>query len=378
MLDRENFMLKQMGAMYLILGTCVAAGMLGLPIATAQNSYGLTVMMVLSAWSLMTLGAWCLLQVNLWLEPGTNLISMSSQTLGPVIKSITWVVYLMLLYSLICAYLAASGDVFQTLLSQIHIHIPRWLATVSATVILGGIVYRGIRSVDLVNRFLMTVKLLVCLLLILAVIPHAHTSMLKIGGSQWHGASWLVIVCSFGYAIILPSIREYLQSNKKQLTIVLLIGSILPVILYLVWIAVIQGALTRSGVHGLLAMNGSDNTNSMLMLEIVRLTHYGFIQSIGVMFISICSVTGLLGVSLCLMDFLADGLHKEKQGHHKIILAAITFTPPMLIVLLRPSIFIHALAYAGMCCLYILVALPIAMYIVGKFNGLASIKGLHC
>ena len=362
--------MKQLGALYLILGTCIAGGLLGLPVVTASGHYALSVLYVVLAWVLMTAGAWCILQVNLWLPAGTNLISMSTITLGKYIKMVTWVVYLLLLYSLICAYLAAAGDVLKALLAMLHIATPRWLATLLATVLLGSIIYAGIRQVDLLNRLLMSVKIAICVLLLLLVAPHMQLSHLQLGNWQWHTSAWMVVICSFGYAIIIPSIREYLHSDRKQLTRVVWIGSLIPVVLYLLWIAVVQGALSRSGAHGLLAMNHSANTNSMLMSQLAALTHHPLLRTISVVFVSICSVTGLLGVSLCLVDFLGDGLNLARTGLTRLLLVLLTFVPPMIIVMVNPAIFIHALAYAGMCCIYVLVVLPIAMYIAGRRQGL--------
>ncbi|OGT49412.1 MAG: hypothetical protein A3E82_06365 [Gammaproteobacteria bacterium RIFCSPHIGHO2_12_FULL_38_11] len=355
-------MLKQFGSVYLILGTCIAAGMLGLPIVTAQYHFALTSIMIISAWLLMSLGAWCLLQVNLTMPKGANFISMSEATLGKTAKIFTWFVYLMLLYSLICAYLSASGDLLQTLARDMHIIIPRWSATTLATLILGGIVYRGIRSVDIINRFLMSTKFIICMLLIASVLPFTHLHRLAAGNWHFTFGTWLVVITSFGYASILPSIRDYLGNNKKQLTRVIFIGSIIPMILYFIWIAVIQGSLQRFGAHGLTSMNNSPNTSSLLMSEITALTHHVIIKSISIVFISICSVTGFLSVALSLMDVLTDGFKREKHGSHRIWIAAIAFLPPMLIVIIDPAIFIRALSYAGICCLYILVALPAAMF----------------
>ena len=185
---------KQFGAIYLILGTCIAAGLLGLPVVTAQHDFTITVLMIISAWILMTTGAWCLLQVTLSMPAGANLITMSQKTLGNTVKIITWCVYLLLLYSLICAYLAASGDLLQHLFSDMHTNIPRYLATIFAALILGGIVTNGIRSVDLVNRVLMSTKIIICLLLIGSVIPFTHFKNLTLGDSHWDGSAWLVII----------------------------------------------------------------------------------------------------------------------------------------------------------------------------------------
>ena len=342
--------------------------MLGLPVVTAQYHFGLTALMIISAWMLMTLGAWCLLQVNCAMPSGSNLISMSEARLGNTVKWITWCIYLLLLYSLICAYAAAAGDLLHTFLRNMHLTIPRWSATLVAVFILGSIVTHGIRSVDYVNRLLMSAKLIICLLLISAVTPFSHPAHLSQGDLHWHSSSWLVIICAFGYAIILPSIRDYIGNNKKELTRIVIIGSLTPMILYFIWVAVIQGALPRFGDHSLSAMNHSANTNSMLMSAIAQLTHLKIIKTLSVVFISICSITGFLGVSLCLMDFLSDGLKRKKQGGNRAVLATITFLPPALIVIFNPAIFTSALAYAGAFCLYILVGLPIAMFIAQKIQ----------
>lgn len=361
---------KQFGAIYLILGTCIAAGLLGLPVVTAQHNFIITSLMIVSAWVFMTIGAWCLLQVTLLMPPHANLISMSQKTLGSAIKILTWFIYLFLLYSLICAYLAASGDLLQHLLKAMHFDIPRSLATILAVLILGAIVTHGIRSVDMVNRILMSTKIIICLLVIITVIPFAHLKNISmhIGNANWNNSAWLVIICAFGYAIILPSIREYLGNNKKVLTRVVMIGSFIPMILYFVWIAVIQGALPR---HDLIAMNNSAHTNSLLMSHIAALTHHNIIKLLSIVFISICSVTGFLGVSLCLIDFLADGTKMIKQGKNKFILAMFAFIPPAVIVIVDPAIFIRALYWAGACCLYILIALPVGMYIALRFTARA-------
>lgn len=363
-------MLKQFGAIYLILGTCIAAGMLSLPIVTAQYHFMLTAIMIFSAWLIMSTGAWCLLQVNMQMPHGANFISMSRTTLGHTVKTITWFIYLMLLYSLICAYLSASGDLLQTLCRDLHFFIPRWMATILATCILGSVVYRGIQSVDMANRWLMSAKFIICMLLIGSVLPFSHISQLTGGNWNMTTNAWLVVITSFGYGSILPSVRDYLDNHQKQLTRVILIGGIVPMILYFIWIATIQGALPRFGAHSLSAMNNSANTNSLLMMQIASLTHHNMIKSISVIFISICSITGFLSVALSLMDVLTDGFKRERYGTHRLWIALLVFLPPTLIVIFDPAIFIRALAYAGVCCLYILVALPIAMYIALKRKGI--------
>ncbi|OGT53778.1 MAG: hypothetical protein A3E84_02105 [Gammaproteobacteria bacterium RIFCSPHIGHO2_12_FULL_42_13] len=348
---------KTFGALYLILGTCIAAGMLGLPIVSAEAHFLATFIMLLCAWALMTGGAWCLLQVNLRMPLGVNFITMSEKTLGRLGKTVTWVIYLLFMLSLLCAYLSASSDLLHVFFESLRIPVPRSLCTVIAVIILGGVVYRGISTVDMINRFLMSAKLFICFIVMIAVFPHSHLSNLPATHWRFNGDTLLVMITAFGYATILPSIRDYLGDDRKKLLRIFLGGSLIPITLYLIWILLIQGALPSTE---LVAMNHSANTNSLLMHALASLTHHPIIESISIMFVSICSITGFLGTSLAFVDALRDGMH---DAFSRLSLLLIALFPPMLVVIFYPAIFIQALAYAGMCCLYLLVLLPVMMYV---------------
>lgn len=358
---------KIIGSILMILGTSVGAGMLALPIASAQEHYLFTALLMVISWSAMTLGAFSLLEVSLWMKPGTNIITMANNTLGSLGKVFAWFVYLLLLYSLLCAYLSGAGGILQALLGYLHITLPRYVATTLALLLLGSIVYQGISSIDLVNRVLMGTKLIAYVILVLAVMPHIHLSYLTQGNYKIVGGTIMVMLTSFGYAIIVPSLRTYLNSDLKALKKVILIGSCLPLLIYLLWIVVIQGVIPRTGDLGLIKMLTSSNTNSLLMVSISTLIHSVWIKNIATLFISICAITSFLGVSLCITDFIADGLQRSKKGKDGMIVYAITYLPPFAIVLLAPGVFIKALSYAGICCVLLLILLPAAMLYSGRY-----------
>jgi tyrosine-specific transport protein len=358
---------RDIGCILLILGTTVGAAMLALPVVTAAESYWVTLLVVVGCWAAMTAGAWALMRVNCALPMGSNLLSMAKATTGPIGYWVTWVSYLMLLYALICAYLAGSSDVVQALLAGVHIELARWVATVLTAAILAAIVYRGIASVDWANRALMAIKLIALFILIVVISPNSHWSMLTVTEKSSPPVSTvMVVLTSFGFAIILPSIRVYLGDNQQRLRRVLWIGSLLPLFLYLVWIFLIQGAVLRSGPTGLIAMNNSAHTNSLLMQDLVYLTHSSWLHAVSRIFVSICALTAFLGVSMCLFDFLSDGLQKTRLGAGRLRLAALTYLPPLLIVLFDPRLFTQALAYAGVLCVVVLIIMPAAMYFFAR------------
>ena len=60
---------KMIGSVLLIVGTAIGAGMLALPIATAQLGFAGSIILLFVSWFVMTGGAFLLLEVNLWMPP---------------------------------------------------------------------------------------------------------------------------------------------------------------------------------------------------------------------------------------------------------------------------------------------------------------------
>ena len=78
--------------------------------------------------------------------------------------------------------------------------------------------------------------------------------------------------------------------------------------------------------------------------------------------------TSFLGVTLGLLDFLADGLKKTKRGWSHLQLACLTFGPPLIIAMIYPSLFLIALTFAGgIGCALLLGLLPVLMVWVARY-----------
>jgi tyrosine-specific transport protein len=366
MTDWEGFFmnLKVIGGILMILGTSIGAGMLALPVASASAGFASSAVLLILCWLGMTIGAFLILEVILWLPEDTNLISMVKLTLGKPGQIIAWLSYLMLLYTLLCAYISGNSDVLQSILQACHLYVPRWLATILAVMLLGGVVYCGVYSVDMVNRALMTGKILIYLLLVLAIVPHIHAAQLIVHHSKVTIITVMVMITSFGYAIIVPSLRTYFKSNVRQLKKVIFIGSLIPLIFYIVWVAIVQGVLS---VHVLKQLAVSAHTTTGLAKHLSTTVNSTVMGNFVHIFTSICALTSFLGVSLCLFDFLADGLQLKKHGFSGMSVSMITFVPPMLIILLFPGAFIYALSYAGIFVVIILMLFPAMMAWSGRY-----------
>lgn len=376
-LNRLKMNARTIGGILLIVGTSIGGGMLALPIANAATGFWQSSFFLFVCWIFMTLGAFFILEANLYLASGKNMVSMAAATLGNWGILVTWLSYVFLLYSLLCAYISGGTDVFNSLFLKIGIHLRTWQASTLFTFVFGLVVYGGIRQVDLLNRCLMFGKLAIYILLIFLITPHIHLLNLQGGNYHYIGGSIMILITSFGFAVIVPNLREYFHDDLHTLRKVILIGSLIPLICYFAWDAVIIGTIPTYGKHGLAALLNDAHATSGLAINISRVINNFLISYLFNFFLSICMLTAFLGVSLCLISFLADGLKMEQKGTGGLILFLLTFLPSLLIVLFFPGIYIQALKYAGMFCVILMLLLPALMTCYGrnKFSPVYIVPG---
>lgn len=361
---------KLLGSILLIIGTSIGAGMLGLPIAAAHLGFIGSVILLFACWFIMTAGALLILEVNLWLPQNNNLISMAKATLGPWGQILSWITYLLLLYSLLCAYIAGGSDLFHNLLNASGIHFPLWLSAIFFTLVFSSIVYLGIHSVDHVNRWLMLIKVCAYFGLIIFMMPYISIDHLVAGDMHYLSSASIITVTitSFGYATIIPSLRVYFAGDIRKLRIAIIIGSLIPLFFYLFWDMAIMGVIPLTGKNSLSSILAANNSTSDLVNTVNLIVSANSVAFFAKLFTSVCVLTSFLGIGLCLTDFFADGLQLEKKGINNLIIQTITFLPALLIAILFPDIFIKALSYAGIYSIILLIVLPAAMVWSGRYR----------
>jgi tyrosine-specific transport protein len=354
------------GGILLIVGTSIGGGMLALPVANAATGFWQSSLFLLLCWAFMTLGAFFILEANLYLPRGKHMVSMAAATLGNYGLLAAWISYLFLLYTLLSAYVSGGADVLNSLLLKTGLHLNEWQASTLFTLIFGLIVYGGIYSVDYANRVLMFGKLAVYCLLVLLIAPYVELSHFQHADIKYITSSIMILITSFGFAIIVPNLRDYFNDDVKQLKRVIFIGSLIPLICYIAWDAVIIGSLPSSGEHGLESLMNNPHTTSALAHLLSEKVNNKMISGLFNFFTSICMLTAFLGVSLCLYSFLADGLKLREKGKQGVGLFFLTFIPPLILVLYYPGAYIHALSYAGIFCIILLLLLPALMCYFGR------------
>lgn len=350
----------------MIVGTSIGGGMLALPVANAAVGFWQSSFFLFLCWALMTAGAFYILEANLYLPPGKHMVSMASETLGKYGLLVAWLSYLFLLYTLLSAYISGGSDVLRSLVQRVGVELSDWQSSSLFTLLFGLVVYGGIHYVDYTNRVLMFGKLFVYLLLVVLITPHIQLVHFEHGEMQYIGGTIMILITSFGFAIIVPNLRDYFNDDIKTLKKVVFIGSLIPLFCYIAWDAVIIGSLPSKGEHSLSSLMQDPHATSSLAAMLSNTIQNELISALFNFFTSICMLTAFLGVSLCLYSFLADGLKLRQHGGHGLGLFILTFLPSLLIVIFYPGAYIHALAYAGIFCVILLLLLPALMCYFGR------------
>lgn len=303
--------------------------------------------------------AYFFLDVNFAVEGEINLISMIHKTLGTWGKVVGWVFYLLLLYSLIAAYIAAGAPLFTSAIAQITGYtIPYWLGPFVLPLVFGSFIYLGTLGVDIVNRILMF-GLCISYLLLIGFLPeHIQEDFLLRMDFKPILVAVPVVITSFGYHIIIPSLTTYMNHDKKKLRWALFAGSIIPLIIYILWQVIILGIVPLEGKFSLMQAwkEGISATEPL-----THLITSNWIK-IGAQFFSFFAIsTSFLGVSLSLSDFLIDGFKIKKSWEGKLFALLLTFIPPLIFVFIYQRGFILALEYAGAFIAILLIFLPAIM-----------------
>ncbi|UKA05370.1 tyrosine transporter TyrP [Photobacterium damselae subsp. damselae] len=347
---------KTFGSMLIIAGTTIGAGMLALPLASAGLGFTTSTLIMICMWALMSYTALLMLEVHQYADKSATLHTLAYKLLGRKGQVIASGAMLFLFYALCAAYIAGGGAQLHQKIQSLHIDIAPQIATVIFTFVIASVVAIGTHSVDIVNRVLFTAKIIAMAVMLALLLPQVKShNLLEMPMQQGLIISALpVVFTSFGFHGSIPSIVRYLGLNIPNLKKVMIFGSALPLIVYLLWQLATQGILSQNEL-----LANTDLTQFINALS-QRLHNPLVGQSVS-LFADLALATSFLGVSLGLFDFLADTLRRKATLAGRVQTACVTFIPPLAFALFYPQGFIMALGYAAIALVILAIFLPAAM-----------------
>ena len=355
-----------LGNTALIVGTTVGAGIIGLPAVTLPSGIIPSTIAIIFVWFYTLISGLIIAEVTLNIMrvegiPHLGLLAIVEKILGKVGARIAGVAYLFNHYALLVAYMTKGGEVLTTTVNQVwklENILPHWAGTVSFSLIFGSMIYWG------KNNFIEKLNEIFTIILLMAFV-----GLLLLGGSQiqssqflvqnWTaiGGSLAVIYVAMFYHSVIPLVVTQLEGDIPKIRQSIIIGSVIPLLMFLAWNAVILGCVTPDIVQL--------NPGHERIFDPLKILRTGASGEWFAMLLSIFSefaiVTSFIGITYGLTDFFKDISLITKSEIFRLPLYSLVLLPPLSLGTFNPSIFFQALEYAGTFSISILAGIMPAL-----------------
>ena len=333
------------GGVLLIAGSCIGVGMLSLPVLTSFSGFLPAFCIFSISWIFMTVTALLFLEANLWFSSDNNLFSLADKTLGKPLKLFAGVNFIFLFYCLMVAYVCKGGDLVQLAFDKSSLIIwPKLSGRILITISSFILVYFGTWIVDRFNRVIMFSLFITYIYLLLTGIDLADVKLLQ--RSDWSYSLFIIpfLITSFGFHNMIPTIRDYLDSDQKKIKATIYLGGLIVFFVYLLWIVKIHSTIPFEGE---ISLRSSFNKGEISSESLAAILNSPNITLFVNFFSFFAIITSFLGQGLSLIDFFSDSFKIPKTPNGRLWLCSVSFFPPLIFSCLFPHIFFTAIELAG-------------------------------
>lgn len=333
-----------------LIGTIVGAGVLGIPYVIAKSGfvYGSILIFVIGA-------AFVLLnllmgEVVLRTRGQFQLTGYMGKYLGKWGKRIMTFSMVFAIYGALTAYIIGEGETLKaifgepTFLSSIFSWLPEVLLTFLQNnfyallffIVASFIVYRGVKAAGQAELIIISLLILVVLLIGILSFKHISLSNFNTFNPTYFYLPYGVILFAFIGAAAIPEMQEELGKRElRKMKKALIIGSIVPLVLYFIFSLI---------VIGLIGLNNFELLEANQRIATVALSIYSN-PTLG-LFANIFAVFSMFTTFLTLGVALKEVYHYDyKINPHLAFILAVSV--PLFLALVKIATFITALAITG-------------------------------
>ena len=322
----------------------------------------------------MIISSFFMLESTLWFKKNTNIITIVNQILGFKCKIIVVIIYTSLLYTLMSAYIFAYDKWLKKIISSHfynkNIEIICFLFFFLLTM---QISLNKEKSIDKLNYILSLILLASYIILIFICTPHINTDFLLTFNIKNSFNNLSLIITSFGFCIVIPNLVVHLNKDSKKILYSIIIGGIIPLIIYIIWQITILGIFPINNHDKLLILNANENNFDIMFIYTLEAEIKKIFLSKYILLFSIFAIlTSYIGITISLNSFFYDEFIYHNKPNN-IIIFILTIVPPILISIYFTSGFTIILKFSGIFVSILLGLLPTIIIWYGRYN--LNIKG---
>jgi tyrosine-specific transport protein len=354
---------KVLGGVLIIAGTTIGGGMLALPIVSAFSGFNVSMCVLIAMWALMSYTALVTLEINLFFKKGVSISYAAEYAFGRLGSYVSSAAITVLFYALLSAYMSASTSIINHTLNNFNVAAPQFITLGLFTLVFTGIITAQTAWVDKSSRALLLVKTVAFVLIALLILPNITISYLQHTPNAAYTNLTLLIplfFTSFGFHGSISSVVNYIGLDSKKLRFTFLLGSLIPLGVYIIWEIIALGTVPLSGPKGFIEIQQAGGDLGTFTETLSALSGGGgWVISLSHIFTFLAIVTSFLGVGLGLYHFMEEQLEKHTHKKPKTISVwLLTFVLPIIFALFFPQGFVVALGYAAIALSTLAVIMP--------------------
>ena len=342
-----------LGGALIIAGTVIGAGMFANPTATSGVWFAGSLAVLLYTWFSMLSGGLMLLEVNTHYPHGASFDTLVKDLLGQGWNIVNGIAVAFVLYLLTYAYIFVGGDLTAKGLGNLlggEVGLPA--GQLVFFVVLAICVWASTRLVDRLTSILIGGMIISFFWATGGLLTHVQLPVLldtqaAEGTRYWIYLAAALPVClaSFGFHGNVSSLLKYFNGDAPKVARALWAGTLIALVIYVLWQLAIQGNLPRHAFAPVIAAEGQV---SVLIESLSAFVPTGSMATVLSFFAYLAIATSFLGVTLGLFDYLADVFKWDDSTAGRSKTAALTFLPPLVACLLFPTGFVTAIGYVGL------------------------------
>lgn len=354
------------GGAMIIAGTAIGAGMFANPTATAGIWFSWSILVFLYTWFCMWASGLMIVEASVHYPPQASFATIVKDLLGHQWNIINGLSVAFVLYILIYAYITSGGGLTAGYLNQflpaLGFEFGQTSGSLIFCVIFALFVWLSTKAVDRMTTILIIGMVVSFVLSMGDLLGSVKSEILfnRIAQGEQQYLPYLLMalpacLVSFGYHGNVPSLMKYFQGDVKKVTRAITLGSLIALVIYLLWQFAIHGNLPRAEFAPVIAKDGDIGA---LLTALNSYIQTDFVAKMLNAFAYMALTSSFLGVALGLFDYISDllKLSDDRLGRTKAVL--FTFVPPLLFSLNAPFGFVTAIGFAGLAATIWAVIVP--------------------
>lgn len=330
------------GCMLLITGNVLGVGVLALPIKAGLGGFFPALAGIILIWAIMLVSALVIAKRLPTSATTFDIPSFYRKELGPAGQWVATIFNLVLLYGVLVAYLSGFSQIVIHLFDATDYRIAIILAyfLFTAGLILG--------TKTLLQRWnpLLISAIFLCFIIL------SISGMGKFNGRLLLDSNWKylpfglpIAVSAFHFHNIIPTVSRNLNHDQVKIRLAIVGGVGIGLLINLIWVTIVLGTLPEHGrLDSLFSAYHQSIPATVPMADVL---HSSLFLGSSLIFALLAITASFIANGLGLFGFIRDLCACYLKTSRPVVVASLTFVPPLVVTVSYPRIFLDALDGVG-------------------------------